>query len=82
MNQIKLFGKPIRVNKVRLLFPVAISPLIATLTRGIRDQSATDRKQLDIGANLFVGNLDHNVDERMLFDTFMSFGTLAQTAQV
>lgn len=29
-----------------------------------------------------MGNLDPNVDERMLFDTFMAFGTLAQTANV
>ncbi|KAK4053729.1 Spliceosome-associated protein 49 [Microbotryomycetes sp. JL201] len=59
MNQIKMFGKPIRVNK-----------------------ASSDRKQIDIGANLFVGNLDPNVDERMLFDTFMAFGTLTQPAKI
>ncbi|GAA5829556.1 hypothetical protein JCM11251_000202 [Rhodosporidiobolus azoricus] len=59
MNQIKLFGKPIRVNK-----------------------ASSDRKQLDIGANLFIGNLDPNVDERMLYDTFMAFGTLVQPAKI
>ncbi|GAA5900194.1 splicing factor 3B subunit 4 [Sporobolomyces salmoneus] len=59
MNQIKLYGKPIRVNK-----------------------ASSDRKQLDIGANLFIGNLDPNVDERMLFDTFMSFGALVQPAKI
>ncbi|GAA5989124.1 hypothetical protein JCM10908_001167 [Rhodotorula pacifica] len=59
MNQIKLFGKPIRVN-----------------------MASSDRKQLDIGANLFVGNLDPNVDERMLFDIFMAFGTLVQPAKI
>lgn len=45
-------------------------------------QASSDRKQLDIGANLFVGNLDPNLDERMLFDTFASFGTLVSTANV
>ncbi|PLW30632.1 hypothetical protein PCASD_17766 [Puccinia coronata f. sp. avenae] len=59
MNQIKLYGKPIRVNK-----------------------ASSDRKQVDIGANLFIGNLDANVDERMLYDTFSTFGTLVQTAKV
>ncbi|GAA5871623.1 hypothetical protein JCM8547_007100 [Rhodosporidiobolus lusitaniae] len=59
MNQIKLFGKPIRVNK-----------------------ASSDRKQLDIGANLFIGNLDPAVDERMLYDTFMAFGTLVQPAKI
>ncbi|EGG09973.1 uncharacterized protein MELLADRAFT_71116 [Melampsora larici-populina 98AG31] len=59
MNQIKLYGKPIRVNK-----------------------ASSDRKQVDIGANLFIGNLDVNVDERMLYDTFNTFGTLVQTAKI
>ncbi|KAI5117250.1 hypothetical protein M0805_006413 [Coniferiporia weirii] len=59
MNQIKLWGKPIRVNK-----------------------ASSDKKQLDVGANLFVGNLDENVDERLLYDTFSAFGMLATTAKV
>ncbi|BGP14063.1 hypothetical protein JCM10213_002358 [Rhodosporidiobolus nylandii] len=59
MNQIKLFGKPIRVNK-----------------------ASSDRKQLDIGANLFIGNLDPNVDERTLYDTFSAFGILVQPAKI
>lgn len=42
MNMIKMFGKPIRVNK-----------------------SSTDKKILDVGANLFVGNLDVEVDEKV-----------------
>jgi len=48
---IKLFDKPIKVNK-----------------------SATDRQTLDVGANLFVGNLDPDVDEKVLYDTFSAFG--------
>jgi len=59
MNQIKLWGKPIRVNK-----------------------ASSDKKQLDVGANLFIGNLDESVDERQLFDTFSSFGMLANTAKI
>lgn len=59
MNQIKLFGKPIRVNK-----------------------ASSDKREVDIGANLFIGNLDSAVDERMLFDTFMSFGTLVKPAMI
>lgn len=30
----------------------------------------------DIGANLFVGNVDKDVDERMLYETFSRFGVL------
>jgi len=59
MNGIKLFGKPIRVNK-----------------------ASSDRKQIDIGANLFVGNLDINVDETTLYNAFSNFGTLVQPAKI
>ncbi|CAE6434812.1 Splicing factor 3B subunit 4 OS=Homo sapiens GN=SF3B4 PE=1 SV=1 [Rhizoctonia solani AG-1 IB] len=59
MNQIKLWGKPIRVNK-----------------------SSSDKKQLDVGANLFIGGLDLNVDERLLYDTFSAFGVMSTTAKV
>jgi RNA recognition motif-containing protein len=31
---------------------------------------------MDVGANLFIGNLDPDVDEKMLQDTFASFGNL------
>ena len=45
-------------------------------------QASSDKKQLDVGANLFIGNLDENVDERLLYDTFSAFGMLATTAKV
>ncbi|KAH9009234.1 hypothetical protein EDB84DRAFT_1236410, partial [Lactarius hengduanensis] len=59
MNQIKLWGKPIRVNK-----------------------ASSDKKQLDVGANLFIGSLDKNVDERLLYDTFSAFDMMATTAKI
>src|ERR1700761_753095 len=46
MNQIKLWGKPIRVNKVFL----CCLPLLSSLTV---PQASSDKKQLDVGANLF-----------------------------
>ena len=39
---IKVFGKPIRVNK-----------------------ASTDKTSKDVGANLFIGNLDPDVDEKV-----------------
>jgi RNA recognition motif-containing protein len=45
-------------------------------------QASSDKKQLDVGANLFIGNLDENVDERLLYDTFSAFGMMATTAKV
>jgi len=56
MNMIKLYGKPIRVNK-----------------------ASRDKKTLDVGANLFVGNLDPDVDEKLLYDTFSAFGVVIST---
>jgi splicing factor 3B subunit 4 len=59
MNTIKLYGRPIRVNK-----------------------ASADKREVDIGANLFIGNLDPSVDEKMLFDTFCAFGTIIQTPKL
>ncbi|PNS15557.1 hypothetical protein CAC42_816 [Sphaceloma murrayae] len=60
MNQIRLYGKAIRVNKA----------------------SADKQKALDVGAELFVGNLDPMVDEHVLFETFSRFGTLTKFPSV
>ncbi|TPX30692.1 hypothetical protein SmJEL517_g05800 [Synchytrium microbalum] len=59
MNMIKLFGKPIRVNK-----------------------ATSDKKNLEVGANLFIGNLDPDVDEKLLYDTFSAFGQILQTPKI
>ena len=42
LNMIKVFGKPIRVNK-----------------------ASQDKRSQDVGANLFIGNLDPEVDEKV-----------------
>ncbi|RDA95769.1 hypothetical protein CP533_5135 [Ophiocordyceps camponoti-saundersi (nom. inval.)] len=60
MNGIKVYGKPLRVNKA----------------------SADKQKGADIGAELFVGNLDHMVDEKILYDTFTRFGPLLSLPKV
>lgn len=60
MNQIKLYGKPIRVNKA----------------------SYDTKKPVDVGANLFIGSLDEGVDENALFDTFSTFGSIAEHPKV
>jgi len=59
MNMIKLFGKPIRVNK-----------------------ASAHTKNLDVGANIFIGNLDPEVDEKLLYDTFSAFGVILQTPKI
>lgn len=45
-------------------------------------QSSADRQPRDIGANLFVGNLAPNVDEKLLYDAFSAFGSLMEAPVV
>ena len=42
----------------------------------------SDRLSYDIGANLFIGNLDPEVDEKLLFDTFSAFGPIFGSPKV
>lgn len=60
MNQVRLWGKPIRVNKA----------------------SADKQKTVEVGAELFVGNLDPMVTEQTLYDTFGRFGSLISAPKV
>ena len=60
LNQIKLYGKPIRVNKA----------------------SYDTKKPVDVGANLFIGNIDETADETALYDTFATFGAIAEHPKV
>lgn len=53
---IKLYGKPIKVNK-----------------------ASQDKRAQDVGANLFIGNLDPQVDQKLLYDTFSNFGNIIST---
>lgn len=59
MNMIKLYGKPIKVNK-----------------------ASQDKLQTDVGANIFIGNLDPEVDEKLLYDTFSAFGGITLTPKI
>ena len=60
MNQVRLYGKPIRVNKA----------------------SADKQKTVEVGAELFIGNLDPMVSEQTLYDTFSRFGSLISAPKV
>jgi splicing factor 3B subunit 4 len=56
---VKLYGKPLRVNK-----------------------TSQDRATQDVGANLFIGNLDPDVDETLLYTTFSAFGVVVGNPKV
>jgi len=40
------------------------------------NKSSQDKKTNEVGANLFIGNLEPEVDEKQLYDTFSAFGVL------
>ncbi|KAG1663691.1 hypothetical protein FOA52_013259 [Chlamydomonas sp. UWO 241] len=46
------------------------------------NKSASDKKTSDVGANLFIGNLDVDVDEKLLYDTFSAFGVIITTPKI
>ena len=35
-----------------------------------------------MGANVFIGNLDPEIDEKLLYDIFSAFGVILQTPKV
>ena len=67
MNQIRLWGKPIRVNKA-----IADKRGVGGVVEGGQG----------VGAELFVGNLDNMVDEKGLFETFSRFGPLVAPPKI
>lgn len=46
------------------------------------NKASAHQKNQDIGANIFIGNLDPEVDEKLLYDTFSGFGTILQTPKI
>lgn len=46
------------------------------------NRASQDKKQFDVGANIFIGNLDREVDEKLLHDTFSAFGGITQTPKI
>ncbi|KAJ1976383.1 Spliceosome-associated protein 49 [Dimargaris xerosporica] len=58
-NMVKLYGKPLRVNK-----------------------SSSEKRVVDVGATLYIGNLDPDVDEKLLYDTFTAFGQIIHPPKI
>jgi RNA recognition motif-containing protein len=51
---------------------------ISSYNSNLVNKASANEKQMDVGANLFVGNLAAEVDEKLLFDTFSAFGVILQ----
>ncbi|KAG7398667.1 Splicing factor 3B subunit 4 [Phytophthora boehmeriae] len=64
-------------------YAVKVLNMIQMFGKVIRVKKASqDKKNLDVGANLFLGNLDPEVDEKLLYDTFSAFGGIIETPKV
>ena len=46
------------------------------------NKASSDRRTAEVGANLFIGNLDPDVDEKLLYDTFSAFGVVVSTPKI
>eukprot|EP00928_Gymnodinium_smaydae_P027776 TRINITY_DN2136_c0_g1_i1.p1 TRINITY_DN2136_c0_g1~~TRINITY_DN2136_c0_g1_i1.p1 ORF type:complete len:251 (+),score=67.05 TRINITY_DN2136_c0_g1_i1:180-932(+) len=58
-------------------YAIKIMNMIRLFGKPIRcNKSSQDKKNHEVGANLFIGNLEAEVDEKMLYDTFSAFGIL------
>jgi splicing factor 3B subunit 4 len=48
----------------------------------MKQASADKQKPVEVGAELFIGNLDPLIDEKTLYDTFSRFGTLQSPPKI
>mmetsp|Transcript_24333 Transcript_24333/g.43867 ORF Transcript_24333/g.43867 Transcript_24333/m.43867 type:complete len:340 (+) Transcript_24333:36-1055(+) len=69
-------------------YAIQIMSMVKLFSRPMRvSKSSLDKKtgsgSLDVGANLFIGNLDpSDVDEKLLYDTFSAFGTIIKPPKI
>ena len=68
-------------------YAMQILSMVKLYGRPLRvSKSSLDKKtgkDLDVGANLFIGNLDPvDVDEKLLYDTFSAFGTIIKPPHI
>lgn len=77
MNEILM----VHVASFRCIIDMPLHPQL--FGKPIRvNKASAHQKNLDVGANIFIGNLDPEVDEKLLYDTFSAFGVILQTPKV
>jgi splicing factor 3B subunit 4 len=70
-------------TEVDAAYAAKVLNMTTLFSKSIRlSQSSADRHHHDIGANLFVGNLAPAVDEKLLYDAFSAFGSLADVPHI
>jgi splicing factor 3B subunit 4 len=64
-------------------YAIKVISMIKLYGKPLKVNKATaDKRQTEIGANIFIGNLDPDVDDKLLYDTFSAFGGIEQTPKV
>ena len=64
-------------------YAIKVLNMVKLFNKPIKVNKATqDKKSIDIGANIFIGNLDPEVDEKLLHDTFSAFGGIASQPKI
>jgi len=64
-------------------YAIKVMNMVKLFGKPIRVNSSINNQQTnDVGANLFVGNLDPDVDEKILYDTFSIFGILIAAPKI
>jgi splicing factor 3B subunit 4 len=64
-------------------YAIKIMNMIKLYDKAIKvNKASQDKKQNDVGANIFIGNLDPDVDEKVLHDTFSAFGGILQAPKI
>lgn len=64
-------------------YSIKILNMVKIYGKPIRvNKASQDKNSQDVGANLFIGNLDPDVDEKLLYDTFSAFGVIVNTPKI
>eukprot|EP00775_Hariotina_reticulata_P013299 gene13299-13428_t len=64
-------------------YAIKVLNMVKLHGKAIRINKASQDKNVnEVGANLFIGNLDPEVDEKLLYDTFSAFGVIVNTPKI
>lgn len=56
-------------------YAISVMHMVKLYNRPLRvNKASQDKREMEIGANLFVGNLTQDVDDKLLHETFAAFG--------
>lgn len=75
LKGVRLYGKHLRLKKADLKTNTSTS-------QGVAGAGLLSPHYIDVGAKVFINNLNPMVDSQFLYDTFLKFGTLIKRPEV